>query len=111
MFVAECINIRTIFSFTRVSTFCVEFEDALRALDELLGSVRSEWAQDAILELVSRYGKGAVMPGDVMLGVITVVVERGFVELSVGGGVDGGFVDEFRRICGVHGFSVVVNRE
>lgn len=96
---------RTIFGLTRVSTFCVELQNLVSVLDELLGAVKTEWAQDAILELVSAYGKGAIMPGDVTVGVITVLVERGVVEFSPAVALGEGFLGELRRVCEAHGFS------
>lgn len=107
VFVAECVNIRTIFGLTRVSTFCVDVRNVLRVMEELLSSVRTEWAQEAILELVSAYGKGAVMPGDITVGVVTVVVEKGSVEFSAASEVGEDFVQGLRRICETHGFGFV----
>ncbi|MEM3655632.1 MAG: TA0956 family protein [Thermoprotei archaeon] len=104
---AECINIRTIFSMTRVSTFCVEFENAVETLSELLQVLGSEYAQEGVLEVVSNYGKRSVMPGDVTVGVLTIVVGKGLVEYT--GARDEGFLRRVGGLCEAKGYKLVLS--
>jgi hypothetical protein len=98
----NCVNIRTIFSVTRVSTFCVDEADAAHVLGEILGAIGSDWAQEAILELVSVYGKRAVLPGDVTVGAITILVGKAVVEYS--GTPDKDLLDAVGAACAAHGY-------
>ncbi|PSN91386.1 hypothetical protein B9Q03_01755 [Candidatus Marsarchaeota G2 archaeon OSP_D] len=103
----DCLNVRTIFSLTRISTFCVEIKEALKVLDELLQAVGTEWAQEAILEVVSNYGKQAVMPGDVTVGVLTIVVSKNAVEYA--GVMDQRFLSGIRSVCEANGYTLSVS--
>ncbi|PSN94184.1 hypothetical protein B9Q09_04500 [Candidatus Marsarchaeota G2 archaeon ECH_B_SAG-C16] len=100
-------NVRTIFSLTRISTFCVEIKEALKVLDELLQAVGTGWAQEAILEVVSNYGKQAVMPGDVTVGVLTIVVSKNAVEYA--GVMDQRFLSGIRSVCEANGYTLSVS--
>jgi len=53
------------------------------------------------------YGKQVVMPGDVTLGVFTVLVEKGLVEYSGVG--EESFLDKVRQICASSGFEFVLS--
>lgn len=103
----DCLNVRTIFSLTRISTFCVEIKEALKVLDELLQAVGTGWAQEAILEVVSNYGKQAVMPGDVTVGVLTIVVSKNAVEYA--GVMDQRFLSGIRSVCEANGYTLSVS--
>lgn len=77
----DCINVTTVLKPTRLSTFCVELSNAVKALEELLSGVTSEYVEELILDVVSKYGKQTVMPEDITVASITIILAKRVVDV------------------------------
>jgi hypothetical protein len=79
----DCINVTTVLTPTRLSTFCAELSNATQVFEELLPNLLSEYVDEFILDVVSKYGKQTVMPGDITVMNITILLTKRVVDVDL----------------------------
>ncbi|MCL5788716.1 MAG: TA0956 family protein [Candidatus Marsarchaeota archaeon] len=102
---ADCVNVNTLLPDGGLSVFCVEANAAEEALKDLLASVSEDYFQDTILELVDRYGKRMVTPGDTTVASVTVNMQKKTVGIMVAGAGSETLVRTVEDACRAAGYT------